>query len=149
MTHVERMRAMFEGGRFDRIPRLSFGFFPQTFARWQREGLPADVVKDGKTGPKFREHFNFDPGVWLGQGVDLGWCEAPVVPQWEEKILRVEDGHEIVQDFIGRHKAYPIGQRQQVMPTYLKHAVASRADWEEDVKPRLDLDTPSRWTDFD
>ncbi|HUW56208.1 MAG TPA: uroporphyrinogen decarboxylase family protein [Planctomycetota bacterium] len=146
MTHVERMKAMFEGGRFDRLVRQPFGFFPQTHERWQKEGMPEAVTHGGKG---FREYFGFDPSVWLGQGVDLGWCEAPLVPRYEEKILRTVGGHEIVQDFIGRHKAYPVGQREQVMPTYLKHTVASRADWEEEVRPRLDADTPERWEGFD
>ena len=137
---------MFEGTPFDRLPRRPFGFFDQTFDRWEAEGMPAEVRQRGAA---FREYFGFDPGVWLGQGVHLGWCEAPVVPGWEEKILRIEDGHEIVQDAVGRHLIYPLGQRNQVMPTYLKHPVTTRADWEEDIKPRLDPDVPERWEGFD
>ena len=145
MNHVERMKAMFEGGKFDRLVRRPFGYFPQTMARWRKEGMPAEAAQGGA---KFDEFFGYDPGVFLWQEVDLGWCEAPLAPRYEEKVLRVEDGHEIVQDFIGREKAYPIGQREQVMPTFLKHAVANRRDWEEEVKPRLDADTPERWKDF-
>jgi uroporphyrinogen decarboxylase len=137
---------MFEGGEFDRLVRRPFGFFPQTLERWRREGLPPEAAPGQ---PRFEEYFAFDPGVWFWQAVDLGWTEAPLLPRYEEKLLREEDGHDIVQDFIGRHKAYPKGQRLQVMPTYLKHAVASRRDWEEDVKPRLDPETPERWTDFE
>ena len=140
---------MFEGGEVDHLARQPFGFFPQTFARWQREGAPPEVCKDGRAGPKFDEYFGFDPHVWMGQAVDLGWCEAPLEPRYAEKILRVEDNHEIVQDFIGRVKAYPIGIREQVMPTYLKHAVATRRDWEEEVRPRLDPASPARWKDYE
>ena len=146
MTHVERMKAIYEGTAFDRMPRLPFGFFQQTWDRWRAEGLPEEAAH---YGPKFREYFGFDPSVWLGQGPNLGWCEAPLEPAYEEKTLRIENGHEIVQDATGRVKAYPVGTRQQVMPTYLKHAVASRADWEEDIKPRLDVETPGRWEGFD
>jgi len=148
MDHVERMRRMFEGSEVDRLPRVWFGFFPQTYARWEREGIPPEVVKDGKPGRGFREHFGFDPEVWLWQALDLGWCEAPLWPPYEEKLLRLEDGHEIVQDRIGRELAFPVGQRQQVMPTYLKHTVSSRRDWEEEVLPRLDAQTPERWAGF-
>jgi len=146
MDHVERMRAMYEGGKFDHLFRREFGFFPQTVARWKREGMPEEAAP-GRPG--FREYFGHDAWAWVDQGVDLGWCEAPVVPRYEEKVVRVEGEHEIVQDFVGRLKAYPIGQREQVMPTYLKHAVASRRDWEEDVKPRLNPDTPARWVRFE
>jgi uroporphyrinogen decarboxylase len=140
------MRRVFEGGRIDHLPRRPFGYFPQTLARWRREGLPADL---GEGGPGFDEFFGFDPDVWVGPCVDLGWCEAPVSPPYEEKILRVEGRHEIVQDGVGRVKAYPVGVREQVMPTYLKHAVASRRDWEDDVRQRLDPSTPARWKEYE
>ena len=149
MNAVERLRRMFEGGPVDHLARRPFGYFPQTFARWQREGMPPEVWADGRAGPKFNEYFGFDPDAWMGQCLDLGWCEAPVVPRYEEKTLRVENGHEIVQDKVGRLKAYPIGRRDGVMPTYLKHAVASRKDWEEEVRPRLDITTPARWAGYE
>ena len=146
MHPVARMRAMFEGGPVDHLVRQPFGYFPQTMDRWQREGMPAEIAQ--KWGEPFYRFFGYDPDVWTSQAFDLGWCEAPLVPRYEEKILRVEDNHEIVQDFIGRHCVFPIGQRQQVMPTYIKHAVASRQDWERDVRPRLDPQSPERWTDY-
>jgi len=149
MGPVERMRRSFEGGPVDHLVRTPFGFFPQTFARWEREGIPTDVVKDGKGGSRFNEYFGFGPGVWMGQPVDLGWCEAPLEPRYEEKVLKVEGRHEIVRDWVGRHCVFPIGQREQVMPTYLKHAVASRKDWENDVRPRLDPETPARWEGYE
>jgi len=149
MDHVERMRRLFDGGPVDRLARVAFGFFPQTFARWQREGAPPDVIADGRPGPRFAEFFGFDPAAWLAQPVDLGWCEAPLCPAYEEKLLRVEGGHEIVQDIVGRQVVYPVGQRQQVMPTYVRHAVASRDDWENVVGPRLDPETPERWTGYE
>ena len=71
------------------------------------------------------------------------------MPRYEEKVLRLEGEHEIVQDFIGRVKRYPKGIRDGVMPTYLKHTVASRDDWERDVRPRLDPATPERWKDYE
>jgi len=149
MDHVERMRRLFDGEPVERLARLAFGFFPQTFARWQREGAPGDVIADGRPGPRFAEFFGFDPAVWLAQPVDLGWCEAALCPAYEEKVLRVEGGHEIVQDVVGREVVFPLGQRQQVMPTYVRHAVASPADWETGIRPRLDPETPERWTGYE
>jgi uroporphyrinogen decarboxylase len=146
MDAPERMRRMFEGGAVDHLPRVGFGYFPQTFDRWEREGLPKDLRSDWA---RFGQHMGFDPNAWVGQAVDLGWCEAPVSPAYEEKILRVEGDHEIVQDWVGRVKVYPKGVREQVMPTYLKHAVASWKDWQDDVRPRLDPETPARWTEYE
>ena len=149
MDAVERIRRMFEGGPVDHLARRPFGFFPQTFERWQREGLPADVYAEGRCGPQFDAYFGFDPPAWMGQCIDLGWCEAPLRPAYEEKVLCTEGRHEVVQDVVGRHVVFPIGQRQQVMPTYVKHAVASREDWQHEVLPRLDPHTPARWTGYD
>lgn len=149
MNTVERMRQMFEGGPVDRLPRVAFGFFPQTFQRWQNEGAPPEVIADGKPGPQFDAFFGLDPNVWMRQAVNLGWCEAPLCPAYEETLLRVEGGHEIVRDIVGREVMFPVGQRQQVMPAYLKHAVASRQDWERIVRPRLDPETPDRWTGYE
>lgn len=146
MKAAERMRRMFEGGPVDHLPRVVFGFFPQTFERWEKEGLPREVHEDGA---KFEAYLGLDPNPWVGQAVDLGWCEAPVSPAYEEKVIRVEGEHEIVQDWVGRVKAYPKGVREQVMPTYLKHAVGSREDWERDVRPRLDPETPARWEKYE
>ncbi len=148
MTHADRMRRMFDGGPVDRLVRRPFGYFPQTFERWQREGAPADVIAGGNAGPNFNEFFGFDPDVWVGQAVNLGWCEAPLAPAYEEKVLRYEGPYEVFQDLVGRVKRYPRGVREGVMPTYLKHAVASRKDWEEEVRPRLDPATPARWEDY-
>ncbi len=160
MDHVERMRRMFEGERADRLVRRPFGYWPQTLERWSREGAPEDViasdVPDGPygqpgygRGPAFEEYFLFDPPVWIHQPVDLGWCEAPLVPAYEEKVLSTEGGYDIVQDFVGRVKRYPEGMRVGVMPEYLEHAVASRDDWDSEVRPRLDPETPERWEDYE
>ena len=158
MDHVERMRRMFEGGPVDRMVRRPMYYFTQTWERWNREGLPAEVAKGGQAlggWPqtledirKFEKYFGFDPDVWMAQPTDLGVCEAPLVPRYEEKVLRLEGEHEIVQDFIGRVVRYPKGVRDGVMPTYLKHTVASRDEWERDVRPRLDPATPERWGNY-
>ena len=45
MDHVERMRRMFEGGPVDRMVRRPMYYFTQTWERWNREGLPAEVSR--------------------------------------------------------------------------------------------------------
>jgi uroporphyrinogen decarboxylase len=139
---------MFDGGPVDHLTRRPFGYFPQTFERWVQEGLPREIAEH-EGSPAFNAFFGFDPEVWMGQPMDMGWCEPPLVPAYEEKIVRVEGDYEIVQDVAGRLKRYPKGIRTEVMPNYLKHAVASREDWERDIRPRLDPATPARWDGYE
>jgi uroporphyrinogen decarboxylase len=145
MVPRERMSAPARKLRdaYARVPgaplyRREFGFY--VMDSWKREGhVPADVTPEG-----LRELFLLDaPGNHsLGQ---LGWCEAAFAPEFEEKVLEDRGAHEVVQDRSGRHVLCFKGRRSGFMPEYLDHPVKDRRTWEEDVKPRLDPSTPSRW----
>ena len=60
-------------------------------------------------------------------------------------MVRTEGEHEIIRDASGRLVRVFKGRRHGFMPTYLQHAVADMRDWEEDISPRLSIDTPGRW----
>jgi len=133
----ERMRATYEFKPLDRLYRAEFYIWDEAIQRWKGEGLPEDWAETNL--------FEFDgPGVF-DTNVNLGWCEPPFLPVFEAKIVEASGDYEIIQDTAGRLMRVYQGRRHGFMPTYLKHAVASMADWEA-VAPRLDPENEERWT---
>jgi hypothetical protein len=120
-------------------------FYQKTFGLWMcldgwyEQGLDRDL--------DLNELFLFDePGYH--ELAQLGWCEGAFDPVFEECILEDRGEHELVRDFAGRDVLYLKGRRQGFMPAYVGHPVKDLKTWEEDVKWRLDPDTPTRYTDL-
>ncbi|MBI3923573.1 MAG: hypothetical protein HY318_19295 [Armatimonadetes bacterium] len=141
MTSPERVRATYESRPVDHLPRREFYIWQEALERWKGEGMP-----EGWQGTNF---FGFDEGFSVGPEVNLGWCEPPFLPSYEEKVICEEGDHEIIQDYAGRWLKVFKGRRHGFMPDYLRHVVTCFKDWEEDVAPRLDPDSPERWTQLD
>ncbi len=136
MRAGERMRATYTFQPVDHLHRGEFYLWEEALARWKTEGLPED----------WREQnlFTYDaPGIW-STGVNLGWCEPPFLPYFEDKVLEVHGDYEIVQDGAGRIIQVFKGRRHGFMPVYQQHAVSNMADWEA-VAVRLDPQNPARW----
>jgi uroporphyrinogen-III decarboxylase len=136
MTAGERMRATYEFRPVDHLYRTEFYIWEEAIARWKAEGLPQDWQE--------RNLFNFDAPGRFDTGVNLGWCEPPFIPAYEDKVVEAHGDYEIIQDVAGRLLKVFRGRRHGFMPVYMKHAVASMADWEA-VAPRLDPGEPPRW----
>ncbi len=136
MLSGERMRATYDFAPVDHLHRQEFYIWSVALERWKGEGLPEDW--------QARNLFNFDPQGIFGTGVNLGWCEAPFLPYFEEKTISVDGEHEIIQDYAGRWMKVFVGRRHGFMPGYLKHPVSNMADWEV-LAPRLDPANPERW----
>lgn len=117
--------------------RREFGFY--SLERWKREGMPQDVP--------LAELFHFDePGNFaLGQ---LGWCEAAFVPAFEVRTIEDRGECEVAQDAAGRQVLFFKGRRSGFMPEYLAHPVKDKKTWEENVKWRLNPDSPERYADL-
>ena len=79
----------------------------------------------------------------------LGWCEAAFMPAFEEKMIEDRGQHEVIQDFAGRYVLYFKEQRQGFMPEYLDHPVKDMKTWQENVKWRLNPETPQRYADLE
>ena len=118
--------------------RKEFGFY--CLERWKEQGMPQDVP--------LHELFSYDPPGAHGLG-QLGWCEAAFVPAFEVKVVEERGEHEVVQDHAGRKVLCFAGRRDGFMPDYLDHPVKDRKTWEEDVKWRMNPDSPERFTDFE
>ncbi len=119
------------------LQRREFGYY--CLERWNEQGLSPDA--------NLAQEFQYDPPRihYLGQ---LGWCEAGLNPVFEEKILQDLGDHELVQDFAGRGVLCFKGRRSGFMPEYRDHPVKDLKTWEENVKWRMNPDTPERYTDL-
>jgi uroporphyrinogen decarboxylase len=117
--------------------RREFGYY--CLDEWRKQGLPEDA--------KLAEIFDYDPPAAHGLG-QLGWCEAAFRPAFEEKLIEPRGDHELVQDHAGRHVLFFKGRRNGFMPEYVDHPVKDMKTWTENVKWRLDLATPERFTDL-
>lgn len=136
MRAGERIRATYEFQPVDHLHRQEFYIWGEALERWKGEGLPGDWAEQNL--------FNYDDAGMFGSGVGLGWCEAPFLPMFEEKVIESSGDTEIIQDAAGRWLKVFTGRRHGFMPDYLKHPVANMADWEA-VAPRLDPANPQRW----
>jgi uroporphyrinogen decarboxylase len=139
-TAVRKLRNAYAGVPNVPFYQKEFWLMPNTIERWQsEEGMPTDVALE--------ELFGLDPPAEhrLGQ---LGGCEAPFSPSFEEKIIEDRGEYEVVQDFAGRHLLCFKNRRVGFMPTYLSHPVKDLKSWEEKAAWRLDPDTIQRYSDY-
>lgn len=127
---------------YNRVPgapfyRTEFGYL--CLEEWARQGMPQDVP--------LAELFDYDPpgAHYIGQ---LGWCEAAFEPAFEVRIVEECGDYEVEQDVAGRHVLYFKGRRQGFMPEYLEHPVKDMRTWQENVKWRLDPQSPARYVDL-
>ncbi len=137
MNSGERMRATYEFKPVDHMFRREFYIWAEAIERWRAEGLPDDYEETNL--------FNYDPPGMVDVGLDLGWCEPPFLPGYEDKVVSDEGETEIIQDVAGRWLRVFKGRRHGFMPDYIKHPVTCMKDWEEEVAPRLDPNDPGRY----
>jgi hypothetical protein len=139
MKQEQRYRATMTFKRIDRFVRREFGYMEGVKESWQQQGLTAEIEKE----------FNYDERIDHSSMGNLGWCEPPFYPPYVEEVLEDLGDYEIKRDLAGRQVKYFKGRTNGFMPTYLQHAVKSRSDWEYDVKPRLNPETPERISEYD
>jgi len=141
MNSGERHKATYAFEPVDRLVRREFGIWPEAIERWKGEGLPEDYDQ--------QDLFALDPPGMANVGLNLGWCEPPFFPAYEDKVVKSEGDTEIIQDTAGRWLRVFTGRRHGFMPDYVKHPVTSMADWEAEVAPRLDPRDPKRYENLD
>ena len=118
-----------------------FWLMSVTMDRWQREdGLDPNA--------NLQELFQLDPpGHLVLSG--LGWCESAFLPAFEVKQIEDRGEREVIQDTAGRHVLVFKGRREGFMPDYLDHPVKDLHTWNEQVKWRLNQDTPGRFDELE
>jgi len=110
------------------ILQHEFGFY--SVDRWVEQGHIKDLED-------LYAQCNFDEkGIFYF--MNLGWCEAPLVPVFEDKVLEDRGDYEVIQDFAGRHVLVFKGRRNGFMPEYIDHPVKDFASWEREIKWRMD-----------
>ena len=135
---VKKIRDFYNQKPGASIMQREFGFF--CLDKWKEQGYINDTTNLG-------ELFGYEDTGTYNFG-ELGWCEAPFFPAFETKVLETDDEYELVQDYAGRHVKFFKGRRNGFMPTYVDHPVKDIATWENDVKWRLNPDTPERFANL-
>ncbi len=131
MDDRERFVACMLGEPVDRPPYwLCWGPWSTTWARWEREGKPADVTDH-------RSIFDPDePPACVP--VNCGPC-----PPFERTVLEEDDDYVVFIDRWGiKRRDYKGGMS---MSEFLEFPVKTRADWETFKEERLDPDDPERF----
>ncbi len=129
MTGGEILSATYNFRPVDHLYRAEFYIWQEALDLWKDQGLPDDWAQTNL--------FQYDPPGLFGTGCNLGWCEAPFIPAWEDKVVEDCGDYELVQDYAGRVLKVFKGRRHGFMPEYMKHPVWDMASWES-VSERLD-----------
>jgi len=143
MTPRERLIATVRFETLDRPVRWeALSFWKETLKRWHGEGL-AEEVKD-ELSAHVAAGFDLQMPIFLGENLHAGFD-----PLFTEEILEQDAVHTVKRDFSGSVvKVFTDGS--STPPHFLDFPVKDRPSWEE-VKPRLDPDTPGRlavWAPF-
>lgn len=129
LTNRERFLRLMRGQALDRIPFFPcFGPWPETLARWHREGLAPEA--------DYRTEVGFDGD--LRHILPLHNYLCPMPPH---QVLSEEGETAIV---IDRGVTQRVRKDGHSMPEFLAYPVESREDWRR-VKGLLDPDTPGRF----
>ena len=136
-------------GQPDLVPFEPGGGRKSTRARWHAEGLPAEV-DDGGAITEYAYRLCGGTRAWPRGGEGF-WTNDRMIPAFEEKVLEVKAGSQIVQDWKGNvceiGKEYTVEYLRNaidfVTRKWIKCPVENRADWES-MKRRYDSEDPAR-----
>lgn len=139
MTNRENALAILRFGRYERLPVVHFGFWPETVEKWAAEGH-----LDGELARRFDYDCPAEAEVARLAGFDFGWGpavkgEAGLFPPFEREVLEtLEDGRIKVRDRSGAIVLEKPGTVS--IPSEVGHTLEDRRSWDEEAEPRL------RWT---
>lgn len=136
MNNRERLHAIMNYEKPDRMPAVHFGFTPEVIQKWVREGHISKDFLD-------YEDYSYEAEDLLSQklGFDFGWHAARVTttelfPFFEERFVEhLDDGFD---KYINCDGVY-ILQRADArsIPAEVDHLLKDRASWEKYYLPRL------------
>ena len=131
MNDRERFLATMNYQPVDHCPWMEMGYWPETLARWHDEGMPADV--------HYQQFLGIDRRATMP--VNLSLC-----PGFGHEVLEVTEDYEIFRGGDGVVRKQ-LKRNSQVgsMPQWLRFPMETREDWENDIKPRLNPNSPARY----
>jgi len=131
MNNRERFLATMNYRERDRCPWGEMSYWPETLERWHKEGWPEDV--------ELHEFFGFD---FVRNQVEVS---VGFEPAFEEEVIEDTDKYRTVRRDDGIIAREFKGELQYHMPQWLRHPLETRDDWENEIKPRLNPDSPERY----
>jgi hypothetical protein len=131
MNDRERFLATMYYRERDRCPWGEMGFWPETLERWHAEGWPEDVY--------LNQFFGFDR---LRNQVDIS---MEFIPGYKREVLEETDRYQIVRRETGLVVKEFKGDLVYHMPQWLDFPLKTRDDWENEIKPRLNPYSPTRY----
>lgn len=143
MNNRERFCATMAFEKTDRPCHVEHGFWPETYARWQTEGLPAEI--HGYTmdyigaRPDLFDYFDITHMAYVLRGQYF-------IPPFEESIVEETVNHRTVRDTYGRLMRY--SKQGASLPQELDCPVKTMRDYEgliERLKPCLEARYPDDW----
>jgi hypothetical protein len=129
MNSRERFLATARYGARDRLFHTEMGPYPETLARWRREGLPLDSDWVYFGGYDRMEYAPLNPHL----------C-----PAFEYETLEEDTHYEVYRDHDGVVKKKLKDAPPPAMPQYLEYPLRDRAQWPE-FRRRLNPDSPARF----
>lgn len=130
MNNRQRLRAIMNYEKYDRMPVVHFGFWKETLQKWKEEKI---LTEEEFKGPedKICERLGFD----FGWGGDFGTHTGPL-PCFEEKVIeKLPDGSRKVQNSDGVIVLEFPGMVS--IPAEIDHILKDRKSWEEHFLPKL------------
>ncbi len=140
MNNRERVNAILNYERYDRMPIVHFGYWEETLEKWVNEGyLLLDDIKGVADGNEkeatISKKLGFDFN-WMTVFMDNSDVLSSVYPPFERKVLeKLPDGKIKVLNSYGVIEIEKPGFRS--IPMEVDHILKDRNSWEEHFKPRL------------
>ncbi|MBN1777727.1 MAG: hypothetical protein JW811_06350 [Clostridiales bacterium] len=139
MNHRERVHAVLHYRPYDRMPLVSFGYWPETLTKWAAQGhIEAEDAegyrRDGDNAPADRR-------VMRKLGFDFNWCSTVggnsyLMPPFKEETLETKpDGSRIIRNAEGLIEK--VNDAIVSIPAMVGTSLTGREAWEELYLPRL------------
>ncbi len=135
MTWRNLFQEIMRYGTFDRMPVIHWGTWGETARRWEAEGMPEGLDRDGQ-----RAFFDAVP-QWVGVGVNGG-----LFPVFEKVVVEETDEYRLFWDTDGVLQKHLKGRG--AVPHYIDFRLKTADDWPE-FKRRLQPDPGRVPSDLD
>ena len=142
MTNKERVRAILNYEKYDKLPVVSFGYWDETLEKWYNEGHVTREEWQGYLGN--HDNSYADKSVMKKLGFDFNWnsCfggNTLLSPCFEEQILEEFPNGQIKK--IDSNGLIVIEKKNVVsIPAEVGHTLTDRKSWEALYRPKLQYD---------